>query len=310
MKKNAFGIMIGVLLISGCTPFYTNRPAPIVNLNAPMPGSYQGAQTMQQPVLPQNQAQPLLMPITPNPTQQVEPVRPVSPPNTNAAFGSNNIVAAETSPYAEPARETQNGNITNNVAPANDDGWSIRPGESVKADNSEPATANMEQGSAVRPQPSEANVGGNNTATSNAAESRQSDTPSVSEATGQSADREQVASVAPSQAQPTETPSSPIKALLQKASASLGKGDLDGAAAYLENAQRIDPKNAKILYDIANIRFHQGRFKDAENFASRAVKVGGGNAMLKKSWSMIANARTKLGDSQGAILAAEKAASY
>lgn len=309
MKKNAFGIMVGVLLISGCTPLYTNRPAPIVNLNAPMPGSYQGAQTMQQPVLPQNQAQPLLMPIASNPTQQVEPVRPVNPLNTDAAFGSNNIVAAEVSPYAGTG-ETRNENITDTVAPANDDGWSIRPGESVKADNSEPATANMEQGSAVRPKPSEAGVGGNNSAPGNAAESRQSDTPSVSEATGQSADREQVASVAPSQAQPTETPSSPIKALLQKASASLGKGDLDGAAAYLENAQRIDPKNAKILYDIANIRFHQGRFKDAENFASRAVKVGGGNAMLKKSWSMIANARTKLGDSQGAILAAEKAASY
>ncbi len=101
-----------------------------------------------------------------------------------------------------------------------------------------------------------------------------------------------------------------VSALLKKASGSLGKGDLDGAAAYLENAQRLDPKNSKILYDIANIRYHQGRYKEAESMASRAVQTGGSNAMLKKSWSLISNARNKLGDSQGAVQAATKAASY
>ena len=101
-----------------------------------------------------------------------------------------------------------------------------------------------------------------------------------------------------------------VSALLKKASGSLGKGDLDGAAAYLENAQRLDPKNSKILYDIANIRYHQGRYKEAESMASRAVQTGGSNAMLKKSWSLISNSRNKLGDSQGAVQAATKAASY
>ena len=101
-----------------------------------------------------------------------------------------------------------------------------------------------------------------------------------------------------------------VSALLKKASGSLGKGDLGGAAAYLENAQRLDPKNSKILYDIANIRYHQGRYKEAESMASRAVQTGGSNAMLKKSWSLISNSRNKLGDSQGAVQAATKAASY
>ena len=101
-----------------------------------------------------------------------------------------------------------------------------------------------------------------------------------------------------------------VSALLKKASGSLGKGDLDGAAAYLENAQRLDPKNSKILFDIANIRYHQGRYKEAESMASRAVQNGGNNAMLKKSWSLISNARNKQGDSQGAVQAATKAASY
>ena len=118
-----------------------------------------------------------------------------------------------------------------------------------------------------------------------------------------------VASNAPDPAPKAEGETA-VSALLKKASGSLGKGDLDGAAAYLENAQRLDPKNSKILYDIANIRYHQGRYKEAESMASRAVQTGGSNAMLKKSWSLISNSRNKLGDSQGAVQAATKAASY
>lgn len=98
-----------------------------------------------------------------------------------------------------------------------------------------------------------------------------------------------------------------VSTLLKQASASLGKGDLDGAAAYLENAQRIEPQNSKILYDIANIRYHQGRHREAESMASRAVQVGGDNAIKKKAWSLISKSRSELGDHQGAINAANKA---
>lgn len=97
--------------------------------------------------------------------------------------------------------------------------------------------------------------------------------------------------------------------MLKQASQALKSGDLDSAVGYLENASRIEPNNSKILYDIANIRYHQGKYREAESFASRAVQAGGGNAMIKKSWSLIANARKALGDNQGAITAAERAAS-
>lgn len=98
-----------------------------------------------------------------------------------------------------------------------------------------------------------------------------------------------------------------VSSLLKQASASLGKGDLDGAAAYLENAQRIEPQNSKILYDIANIRYHQGRHREAESMASRAVQVGGDNSIKKKAWSLISKSRSELGDHQGAINAANRA---
>ena len=100
---------------------------------------------------------------------------------------------------------------------------------------------------------------------------------------------------------------SAVSSLLKQASASLGKGDLDGAAAYLENAQRIEPQNSKILYDIANIRYHQGRHREAESMASRAVQVGGDSGIKKKAWSLISKSRSELGDHQGAINAANKA---
>lgn len=100
-----------------------------------------------------------------------------------------------------------------------------------------------------------------------------------------------------------------VSTFVDRASAALSAGDLDGAAAHLENANRIAPKNAKILFDIANIRFHQKRYRDAESFASRAVQVGGDRAILKKSWSLISKARAELGDNQGAIMAAERATS-
>lgn len=98
-----------------------------------------------------------------------------------------------------------------------------------------------------------------------------------------------------------------VSSLLKQASASLGKGDLDGAAAYLENAQRIEPQNSKILYDIANIRYHQGRHREAESMASRAVQVGGDSGIKKKAWTLISKSRSELGDHQGAINAANKA---
>lgn len=102
-----------------------------------------------------------------------------------------------------------------------------------------------------------------------------------------------------------------VSSLLRKASDSLGKGDMDGAVGYLENAQRIESNNPKILYDIANIRFHQGRHREADAMASRAVQTAqssGDKSMEKKAWSLVSKARNELGDRQGALNAANKAA--
>lgn len=299
MNKFTMSAIVAALTLSGCSSMmYGDSVAPVVSLNAPVGqqpmvrpqgaivqpiGGYkgqvahQGQQSMAQPY---NQAmnQPInaqQLPLTPQ--QTISPYQPVT--GNQAGVG------------------------------AGDDGWSVSPGKSTQ-NNAQPAVAQLDQSQAVRPQmvdePKVTPTEPNNSVASSSEKPAAQDTTAASK----QSDNNQVASVAtpaqPSQSQPEDNA---ISTLLQKASASLGKGDFDGAAAYLENAQRIEPQNAKILYDIANIRYHQGRYREAESFASRAVQVGGNNATMKKTWALIANARKSLGDNQGAITAAEKAAS-
>ncbi len=84
------------------------------------------------------------------------------------------------------------------------------------------------------------------------------------------------------------TPQSATKSLLQEARSAVAAGNYDKAASALERAHRIEPGNAKILYDIAQIRYAQGNYVQAQSFASRKA----------------------LGNASGAASAAQKAASF
>lgn len=310
------------LFLSGCS-VYGDGQAPVVNRNTqygqqpafggqmpPQDGGFgfnnQGggfnnmALGGQPPVHPQQARQqtPMRPPVNQPPVNQPpvnqpmvqQPNMPVNPPQP---AGQTQVQAA--SPY-QPAAPTikaaanANNPATPPKAPQEPGVVAVREAvkEAPKTAANTPATPPADnKRQALRPNSGDVNVGAPST-------------PAV-------ADNKAVASAQPAAKAEGETA---VSALLKKASGALGKGDLDGAAAYLENAQRLDPKNSKILYDIANIRYHQGRYKEAESMASRAVQTGGNNAMLKKSWSLISNSRNKLGDSQGAVQAATKAASY
>lgn len=107
----------------------------------------------------------------------------------------------------------------------------------------------------------------------------------------------------------TATPSA-TTALLQEARAAVGSGDYDKAASALERAHRIEPGNAKILYDIAQIRYAQGKYSQAESFASKAASLSGSSSLSKKAWTLLSNSRKALGNASGAASAAQKAASF
>lgn len=106
------------------------------------------------------------------------------------------------------------------------------------------------------------------------------------------------------------TPTSATKALLQEARSAVGAGNYEKAASALERAHRIQPSNAKILYDIAQIRYAQGKYRQAESFASKAANYSKSSALSKKIWTILANARRALGNTSGAAAAAKKAANF
>ncbi len=108
---------------------------------------------------------------------------------------------------------------------------------------------------------------------------------------------------------PTTTKSA-TRALLQEAKSAVSAGDYDKAASALERAHRIEPGNAKILYDIAQIRYAQGKYRQASSFASKAATYSNSPALSKKVWSLLSNARKQLGNNTGAAAAAQKAASF
>lgn len=108
---------------------------------------------------------------------------------------------------------------------------------------------------------------------------------------------------------PTTTKSA-TRALLQEAKGAVSAGQYDKAASALERAHRIEPGNAKILYDIAQIRYAQGKYRQASSFASKAATYSNSPALSKKVWSLLSKSRKQLGNNTGATAAAEKAASF
>ena len=327
MKHTWLGAALAALLLSGCS-IYGNESARVVDRNVAygQSGNFGGQGGLQpqqpqqggfnfnggyasagqavpppvnagnygfnnnQPLRPQMNQPPVNTPNVPPPVQQtqVQAANPYQPAAPNIAK-----TPAPAPGWGAPADQPKITPAPNANQPAAPGAAAIRDAvkEAPKVAVDDPAAAANNKRQALRP----------NTSTE----------PAANPAAPPPVETKTVASNTPAPAAPAkEEGETAVSALLKKASGSLGKGDLDGAAAYLENAQRLDPKNSKSLYDIANIRYHQGRYKEAESMASRAVQTGGSNAMLKKSWSLISNSRNKLGDSQGAVQAATKAASY
>lgn len=99
-----------------------------------------------------------------------------------------------------------------------------------------------------------------------------------------------------------------IMALRNEAEESLRSGDYDNAAASLERAIRLQPKNAELWHQLADIRLKQGQPGLAEDLAERSSLHAKGNSVLiRLNWGIIAEARRRKGDFQGASEADAKA---
>jgi predicted Zn-dependent protease len=99
-----------------------------------------------------------------------------------------------------------------------------------------------------------------------------------------------------------------IIALRSEAETSLESGDLDNAAAALERAIRIQPRNPELWHDLAEVRLKQEQPGLAEDLAKKSNLHAKGNVeLIRANWAIIAEARRLKGDLEGAEDAEDKA---
>jgi len=89
-----------------------------------------------------------------------------------------------------------------------------------------------------------------------------------------------------------------IAGLMDTARADTAAGRLANAAATLERALRIEPRNPRLWHELARVRLKQGQYAQAESVAARSNSW---------NWRLIAEARTARGDAEGARTALDAA---
>ncbi|MFN2309406.1 MAG: tetratricopeptide repeat protein [Gammaproteobacteria bacterium] len=106
-------------------------------------------------------------------------------------------------------------------------------------------------------------------------------------------------------------PSSAVVALAERADRQHRAQDLDAAAASLERALRIEPRNPRLWQRLAAVRLDQGQFDQAIQMAAKSNSLAGGSQSLQaRNWQLIAAARRAKGDLAGARAAEQQAARF
>ncbi len=98
-----------------------------------------------------------------------------------------------------------------------------------------------------------------------------------------------------------------ITALLDDADRFAKQGNSEKAAATIERALRIEPKNALLWHRLAVVRMQQQQWQQAIVMARKSNALAGSNKQLKSdNWALIAAAYDSLGDKEKANEARNK----
>ena len=99
-----------------------------------------------------------------------------------------------------------------------------------------------------------------------------------------------------------------VASLVDQAQTEASAGHLGNAAASMERAIRLEPKNARLWQELARLRLNQRDYALAENVAMKSnTLTRGDNALRSQNWDIIAQAREARGDTAGARTARELA---
>jgi len=99
-----------------------------------------------------------------------------------------------------------------------------------------------------------------------------------------------------------------VAGLMESARADAAAGRLSTAAASIERALRIEPRNPRLWQELARVRLQQEQFGQAESVAARSNSFAGSdNALRAENWRLIAQSREARGDADGARAARDSA---
>lgn len=99
-----------------------------------------------------------------------------------------------------------------------------------------------------------------------------------------------------------------VALLWDQAQAARTEGRLGDAATALERALQLAPEDPVLWSRLAEIRLRQTDFAVAENLAAKSNALAGGRRLLRyRNWLLIAEARARRGDGEGARKAREEA---
>ena len=92
-----------------------------------------------------------------------------------------------------------------------------------------------------------------------------------------------------------------VAALLDGARAAEEAGQYGRAAASLERALKVAPRNPRLWHRLAVIRYRQGRLAAAESLALRSLSLASSDPGLDaRNWRVVAAVRQARGDRAGA----------
>lgn len=102
--------------------------------------------------------------------------------------------------------------------------------------------------------------------------------------------------------------SSAVVALADSARTDTAAGNYAAAAAALERALRIEPRNPRLWHELAQLKLKQGDASQAANMAARSNTWAGADKTLRAAnWRIIGEAKRSLGDDAAANAAFDKA---
>ena len=87
----------------------------------------------------------------------------------------------------------------------------------------------------------------------------------------------------PERLPPPRAETTAVAGLMESARADVAGGRLANAAATLERALRIEPRNARLWHDLAQVRFQQRDYAQAESLAARSNTLAGSDADLRSA---------------------------